>query len=289
MGDQEPQPIKESAPTLVDVNPTVSPEPGAAAFFDLDKTIIARSSTLAFSKAFYAGGLLSRRALVRSAYANVVFGVRGADHDQLEQMRSYLTALIAGWDVESVRRAVRETLHEIIDPIVYSEAVDLIEQHRAQGQAVVIVSASGSEVVEPIGELLGVDAVIATTLVERDGRYTGEVKFYAYGPHKATAMAAIAAELRVDLDASFAYSDSQTDLPMLEAVGYPFCVNPDRGLRAVAEERSWPVLTFERPVGLRRRLGLGARTALVAAGVGVGVAGVCVAGVMQRRQVRRGR
>lgn len=254
-----------------------------AAFFDLDKTIIARSSTLAFSKAFYAGGLLNRRAVVRSAYANLVFGVRGADHDRLEQMRLHLTELIEGWDVEAVRGAVRDTLHEIVDPIVYAEAVDLIEEHRAAGHDVIIVSASGSEVVEPIGEMLGVDDVIATTLVERDGRYTGEVEFYAYGPHKATAMERIAQERGLDLDASYAYSDSETDVPMLETVGHPFAVNPDRTLRQVATERGWPILNFERPVGLRRRLGLGARTGLVAAALGAVVGGVVVAVAMRRR------
>ncbi|WP_375000980.1 HAD family hydrolase [Aeromicrobium sp. CTD01-1L150] len=264
--------------------PPERPGPRSAAFFDLDKTIIARSSTLAFSKAFYAGGLLNRRTLLRSAYANLVFGVKGANHDRLEQMRVQLTSMIAGWDVEAVRRAVRETLHEIVDPIVYAEAVDLIEHHRAAGRDVVIVSASGAEVVEPIGELLGVDDVIATTLVESDGRYTGEVEFYAYGPHKATAMRGIAAERGIDLSASFAYSDSETDVPMLEAVGHPFCVNPDRALRSIAAEREWPVLRFERPVGLRRRLGLGARTGLAAAGVGAVAGGVVVALALRRRR-----
>ncbi len=267
-------------------NVPADPTPGTrtAAFFDLDKTIIARSSTLAFSKAFYAGGLLNRRAVLRSAYANLVFGVRGADHDRLEQMRTQLTAMIAGWEVEAVRHAVRETLHEIVDPIVYAEAVDLIEYHREAGHDVIIISASGSEVVEPIGELLGIDDVIATTLVEEDGRYTGEVEFYAYGPHKATAMRTIAAERGIDLEASYAYSDSETDVPMLETVGHPFCVNPDRTLAEIAEERDWPVLRFERPVGLRRRLGLGARTGLAAAALGAVAGGVVVTVAMRRRR-----
>ncbi|MGJ9412756.1 HAD family hydrolase [Aeromicrobium sp. CF4.19] len=265
--------------------PDARPGPRSAAFFDLDKTIIARSSTLAFSKAFFEGGLLSRRAVLRSAYANLVFGARGADHDRLEQMRTYLTTMIAGWDVEVVRRSVRETLHEIVDPIVYAEAVDLIEHHRAAGRDVVIVSASGSEVVEPIGELLGIDDVIATTLVEDDdGRYTGEVAFYAYGPHKATAMERLARERGIDLTASFAYSDSETDVPMLETVGHPFCVNPDRALRTIAEERDWPILRFERPVGLRRRLGLGARTGLAAVTVVAVATGVAVTLAVRRRR-----
>ncbi|MEH3034323.1 MAG: HAD-IB family hydrolase [Aeromicrobium erythreum] len=258
----------------------------SAAFFDLDKTIIATSSTLAFSKPFYEGGLLTRRAVLRSAYANFMFALNGADHDQLEKMRAYLTAMIAGWEVDAVRRAVRETLHTIIDPIVHAEAVDLIEQHQAAGRDVVIVSASGSEVVEPVGELLGVDHVIATTLVERDGRYTGEVDFYAYGPHKADAMRALAAERGYDLADCYAYSDSETDVPMLEAVGHPFAVNPDRTLRRIAAERDWPVLQFERPVALRRRIGLDTTVGRAAAVLLVAGGAGAVALLLGRRRSR---
>ncbi|MGZ8724802.1 MAG: haloacid dehalogenase-like hydrolase, partial [Aeromicrobium sp.] len=115
----------------------------SAAFFDLDKTIIAKSSTLAFSKPFFDGGLLSRRAVLRSAYAQFVFAVSGADHDQLEKMRAYLTQMVKGWDVDVVRQAVAETLHTIIGPLVFDEAVQLIEQHREEGRDIIIVSASG--------------------------------------------------------------------------------------------------------------------------------------------------
>lgn len=236
-----------------------------AAFFDLDKTIIAKSSTLAFGKPFYEGGLLTRRAVLRSAYANFMFSISGADHDQLEKMRAYLTQMVTGWDVEVVRQAVAETLHSIIDPLVFEEAVTLIEQHQAAGRDVIIVSASGVEVVEPIGAMLGVDHVIATTLVAENGRYTGDVEFYAYGPHKATAMRALAEERGYDLAGSYAYSDSETDAPMLEAVGHPFAVNPDKALRKIAEDNDWPILVFARPVALRRRLGLDTRVGKAAA------------------------
>jgi HAD superfamily hydrolase (TIGR01490 family) len=258
----------------------------SAAFFDLDKTIIAKSSTLAFSKPFYQGGLLNRRAVLRSAYAQFVFAVSGADHDQLEKMRAYLTQMVTGWDVQVVRQSVSETLHTIIDPLVYEEAVDLIEEHQAAGREVVIVSASGSEVVEPIGAMLGVDHVIATTLRAEDGRYTGDVEFYAYGPNKAEAMVALAAERGYDLDASYAYSDSETDAPMLSAVGHPFAVNPDKALRRIAEEKGWPVLVFARPVALRRRLGLGTRAGRAAAAtvVASAVGAITVALLSRRRQ-----
>lgn len=261
----------------------------SAAFFDLDKTIIAASSTLAFSRSFYAGGLMSRWTVLRSAYAQFVFALRGADHARVERMRDELTRMVTDWDVELVRRAVAETLHDIVDPLVYDEAVALIEEHRQAGRDVVIVSASGSEVVEPIGAMLGADHVIATRLVESDGRYTGEVALYAYGPHKADAMRRLADKHGYDLSSSYGYSDSITDRPMLEAVGHPFCVNPDRALRAVAADRDWPVLVFRRPVGLRRRLGLESRAASLAllGAVAAGGTAVAVATVTRRRAGRR--
>ena len=263
-----------------------SREPRSAAFFDLDKTIIAKSSTLAFSRPFYDGGLLSRRAVLRSAYAQFMFAASGADHDQLTKMRNYLTEMVTGWDVEVVRQSVAETLHAIIDPIVFDEAVELIENHHAAGRDVVIVSASGTEVVEPIGQMLGADHVVATRLVEVDGRYTGEVEYYAYGPNKARAMQRLADEHGYDLATSFAYSDSETDAPMLEIVGHPFAVNPDKALRRIAEEKDWPILTFTSPVSMRARLGLDTRVAKLAA-VGVVAAGVGAIALMVVTRRRR--
>ncbi len=227
-----------------------------AAFFDLDKTIIAKSSTLAFSKPFQAGGLISRRAVLRSAYAQFVYHVGGADHDQMEKMRQFLSALSAGWDVQTVRDIVAETLHNVVDPLVFEEAVSLIEEHHLAGRDVIIVSASGAEVVEPIGEMLGADGVVATQMEIVDGRYTGEIDYYAYGANKAAALERLAAEHHYDLSRSYAYSDSATDIHMLEAVGYPFAVNPDRELRREAVSRGWPILVFTRPVALRSRMRL---------------------------------
>ena len=173
----------------------------SAAFFDLDKTIIAKSSVLAFGRPFYHGGLINRRAVLRSAYAQFVFALAGADEDQIERMRAYLTSMCAGWDVAQVRDIVSETLHEIIDPIVYDEAVELIGMHKAAGRDVVIVSSSGEEVVGPIGEMLGADHVVATRMVVADGKYTGEIELYAYGAEKAVAVRALAAERHYDLSA----------------------------------------------------------------------------------------
>lgn len=250
----------------------------AAAFFDLDKTIIAKSSALAFSKPFQAGGLISRRAVLRSAYAQFVYLVGGADHDQMEKMREFLSAMTAGWDVATVREVVADALHNVVDPLVYDEAVSLIEEHRAAGRDVVIVSTSGSEVVEPIGAMLGADDVVATRLVEVDGHYTGEIAYYAYAEEKARAVRRLARERGYDLDRCFAYSDSATDVPMLEAVGHPYAVNPDKELRRVATARDWPILVFTRPVALRTRLPLPpARPTLAVLAVGGVVAGAGVA------------
>jgi HAD superfamily hydrolase (TIGR01490 family) len=228
--------------------------PRTAAFFDLDKTVIAKSSTLAFSKSFYQGGLINRRAVLRTAYAQFVYLLGGADHDQMERMREYLSALCRGWNVQQVREIVAETLHDLIDPLIYDEAASLIEEHHAAGRDVVIVSTSGAEVVEPIGAILGADHVIATRMVVKDGRYSGEVEYYAYGETKAEAITELAKTQGYDLARSYAYSDSATDVPMLQAVGHPHAVNPDRPLRKEAASRGWPVMTFSRPVLLRQRI-----------------------------------
>ena len=241
------------APRTSDGRPVGPGRANTAAFFDLDKTVIAKSSSFAFGRPFYRGGLINRAAVLRSAYAQFVYVVGGMDHDQMERTRAQLQQLVTGWPVEQVRSIIGETMHDLIDPMIYSEALSLINEHHAAGRDVVIVSTSGSEVVEPIGAMLGADHVIATRMVVEDGKYTGEIAFYAYAEHKAKAIQEMARANGYDLSASYAYSDSATDLPMLETVGHPHAVNPDRTLRAEAAVRDWPILDFATPVGLRRR------------------------------------
>ncbi|HNM97602.1 MAG TPA: HAD family hydrolase [Marmoricola sp.] len=244
-----------------------------AAFFDLDKTIIAKSSTLAFSKPFQAGGLISRTAMLRTAYAQFVYLVGRADHDQMEKLRQFMSTLCAGWDVATVREIVADTLHNIVEPLVYDEAVSLIETHHAAGRDVIIVSTSGSEVVEPIGRMLGADHVVATRMAVKDGKYTGDIKFYAYAENKAKAIRDLARKRGYDLSRSYAYSDSSTDVPMLDAVGNPFAVNPDKDLRKIAAEREWPILVFSKPVALQSRVRMPpAKPTLAALAVGGAVA-----------------
>jgi HAD superfamily hydrolase (TIGR01490 family) len=260
-----------------------------AAFFDLDKTVIAKSSTLVFGRPFYQGGLVNRRAVLKSTYAQFVYLIAGADADQMDKMRDYLKVLCAGWDVGQVNAIVEETLHDLIDPLVYDEAVSLIEEHRAAGRRVVLVSSSGEEVVRPIGAMVGADDVVATRMVVADGKYTGDIGFYAYGPHKASAIRELAAAQGWGLADCYAYSDSATDLPMLEAVGHPVAVNPDKALRRTAAERGWPVLEFRRPVSLASRLGDVPRpSGQLVATAAVGVGAAALGWRLYSRRTRRG-
>ncbi len=257
----------------------------SAAFFDLDKTILAKSSSFAFARPFYKGGLIGRSDVVRSAYAQFVYLASGADHQQMETMREYMSKLVTGWDVQTVRQIVSETLDEIVDPVIYEEAATLIGEHKAAGRDVIIISSSGTDVVEPIGDRLGADLAIGTQMAIEDGRYTGEMLFYAYGEGKATAMRTLAEERGYDLDDCYAYSDSYTDLPMLESVGHPVAVNPDSELRAVAIERDWPIIDFAKPIAMKRATQQ-RQAAAAGAGVALGAVALGIAWYAARRALR---
>ena len=182
----------------------------------------------------------------------------------------------------------------MVHPLVFEDAAELIATHRARGDEVVLISASGREMVEPIGAMLGVDHVAASELSVVDGQYTGELEVYLYGPAKAAAMSELAEQRGYDLASCYAYSDSITDLPMLTAVGHPFVVNPDRRLRRHALDQGWPVLTFSRPARRPSRAGSRpwrmpsrAGTAAVTLAVSTGVAVVGGAGVFVLRRCGR--
>lgn len=248
-----------------------------AAFFDLDKTVIARASMVAFARSFRRAGLISRTILLRAAWNGAVFHAFGANEERMRTFRESALRITRGWDRDIVRAHVRDNLTDVIDPIVYDEALDLLREHREAGHLVYLVSASPEEVVLPLAEHLGVDGAIASRArVDADGRYTGEVDRYAYGPHKAEAIIELATTHGIDLSTSWAYSDSATDEPMLRAVGHPVAVNPDRDLARLAASEGWPVLTFTHRVPLRQRVNLPpagriAAGAAVAAGISAGV------------------
>ncbi len=250
----------------------------SAAFFDLDKTIIAKSSVLAFGRSFYREGLLSRRSIVKSLYAQVVFMLVGADEQKMEKLRVAMAAITRGWNRDHVASIVRETLTDVIEPIIYAEALELFDDHHAAGREVVIVSSAPLEVVEPMAEFLGADAAIGTrAAVDAEGDYTGDLEFYAYGPNKAQAIRELAEREYINLPMSYAYSDSITDLPMLEVVGHPVAVNPDKELGRVARERDWEIREFARPVRLRDRMPVPPAGPTIAVGGALAAAGASVA------------
>lgn len=254
-----------------------------AAFFDLDKTVIAKSSTLAFGRPLYRAGFLGRRALARMSLAHVFYLLFGADQDQLERARDELLHLISGWSRTEVEELVRETLSEIAEPLVYAEALFLIDEHHRNDRRVVIVSASPEEIVRPIADYLGVDDVIATRVkCDDQGRYLPEIDVDAMGPGKAKAMLEMVERDGIDLEGSFAYSDSITDVAMLEVVGNPAAVNPEKELRKVAEERDWPILEFQRPVTMERTIPRPSPLAGVAFAASLGALAAAIA-VLKRR------
>jgi len=263
----QPWPAPQTVPVRLDL-PVVG---HSAAFFDLDKTVIAKSSALAFGKPFFRDGLITRRDVIKAAYAQLVYKIGGADEQQMARIRDYVARLCTGWSVEQVSQIVNETLHELIHPYIYAEAAALIDEHLAAGRDVVVVSASGDEIVRPIGELLGATEVIGTRMVVADGRYTGQVAFYAAGAHKVAAVRELAEARGYDLAESYAYSDSISDAPLLSAVGHPTAVNPDRALRRVAVERGWPMLEFRHPIPLGRRLRDRPAVPVAAAAIGLGI------------------
>lgn len=259
----------------------------SAAFFDLDKTIIATSSSAAFSRPMMDQGLFTRADALRTAYAHFLFSIGGADERQTSRLRDALSELVTGWDVSKVNEIVAETIHELIDPVVYEEALALIRRHQANGRDVIIVSASSAELVAPIADLLGAEHWIASHMEIKDGVYTGEITFYAYGQAKADAIRELAEARGYDLEASYAYSDSITDAPMLNAVGHGFVINPDRALRRASVANGWGVLSFRKPVALRHASATGptlATVALLAVGVTVGI---LVGNAARKRRRRR--
>lgn len=225
-----------------------------AAFFDLDKTVIAKSSMVALGPEFRSRGLLNRRTMLRAAFGHLMFQRFGADEQRMQKIRESVLKITRGWDRDEVRRLVRETINDVIEPLIYEEALDLIDHHREEGHEVWLVSSAPAEIVDPFAELLGLNGAIASRArVDAEGKFTGEMDFYNQGANKALAIRELAAARDIDLSDSFAYSDSETDAPMLHAVGHAYAVNPDRRLAQLAAENHWPRLHFTRLVTAKHR------------------------------------
>ena len=216
----------------------------AAAFFDLDKTLLRRSSALALAGSFRARGMIGRRQLAKAALLQLLFVLRGADAEAVQRMAERGLLVLRGHTPEDIRALVADALEPVLKPLVYAEPLALLARHRDDGQRVYIVSAALQEIVEALAHDLGFDGALGTVAEIDDGIYTGHSARALHGEAKADAVRELAGRERIDLAASFAYSDSHSDLPFLEVVGHPVAVNPDRELRRVARDRGWPVLAF---------------------------------------------
>lgn len=217
----------------------------AAAFFDLDRTLIRRSSALALAGSFRERGLISRRELARAAYWQLLFVMRGADEEGIRHVAERGLRVLAGFRPEEMEALVAAAMERVLKPLVYAEPLALVEQHRGRGETVYIVSAALQEIVDAIAAELGFDGAVGTVCEVADGVYTGRSLRPLHGAAKAEVVRELAVQEGIDLSASTAYSDSHSDLPFLEAVGRPVAVNPDRSLRRIAFARGWPVLEFQ--------------------------------------------
>ena len=217
----------------------------AAAFFDLDRTLLSRSSALALAGPFRAHGLISRAQLARAAVWQVIFAARGASGDRIRRAAEDGLLLLRGLTRTEMRELVAGSLETVLRPLVYREPLELVAAHRARGEPSYIVSTTLQEVVEALAADLGFDGAIGSLCEVDGGVYTGRALRACHGPAKAQAVRELAEREGIDLTASTAYSDSHSDLPFLETVGKPVVVNPDRALRRVARKRGWPVLRFK--------------------------------------------
>jgi HAD superfamily hydrolase (TIGR01490 family) len=218
--------------------------PEAAAFFDLDRTLLSSSSSLALAGTFRKRGLIGRSQLAKAAVAQLVFTRFGAGQRRVGQTATSAMSVLRGLPVETMSVLVTEAWEPVLRPLVHREAVELAAAHAARGERVIVVSAALQEVVDQIVRELGFDGALASRAEVEDGVYTGRLERRLHGEEKASALRELAATEELELSGSTAYSDSYSDIPFLEAVGHPVAVNPDRALRRTARQRDWPILRW---------------------------------------------
>jgi HAD superfamily hydrolase (TIGR01490 family) len=246
-----------------------SPSGGtAAAFFDLDRTLMEGSSAFQFGRAAYRAGLMSRRQLVTDGWANVRFRLRGSTDETTHALRDRVSASLTGTPVRDMQRLGPDVLARIL-PRIYPQMLGLAFEHQDAGRRVYIFTAASQELAEMLAHVLTFDGGIGSQFSEvKDGVYTGQpTGLFIYGADKARAIKRLAEREGIDLSRSYAYSDSSSDLPMLRAVGHPIVVNPDRELLAEARAEGWQVLRFDR-LGRRLKAVLGLVGAAAAGGAG---------------------
>ena len=220
----------------------------AAAFFDLDRTLISGSSAYYFGIAAWRNDMIPLADLLSDARKAIAFKLFGSTDESSEQVRDRILSAVEGARQEDLLALNEEIIPQILDRI-RPESRSLIDMHHEAGRDCWIVSASPIEMVEPLATALGMEGAIATRSAVADGRYTGELDGpFVYGEGKAVAIAALAEEQGYDLQLCYSYSDSASDLPMMEMVGHPVAVNPDGPLENVANQRGWPIVVFAQRV-----------------------------------------
>jgi HAD superfamily hydrolase (TIGR01490 family) len=259
---QEPPAGGESA-TLPAGEPASNGAARGAAFFDLDKTLMAGSSGIFFARAAYETGMISRGRLARDAYENLRFRLRGSTDDRADDVRKRVGEMIAGVAVRDLQRLSPRVLAGVL-PRLYPQMLARAYAHQDAGAPVYILTAASQEMADLLAHVLAFDGGLGSRSEIVDGRYTGRPAGpFNYREGKVISMRELAEREGIDLAASHAYSDSESDLPMLRAVGRPVVVNPDADLRRIALEEGWEVLHLDR---LGRRLkvlaALGAAAAL---------------------------
>lgn len=234
----------------------------SAAFFDLDRTLIPGSSTFSFALAAWRHGLLPTKTLAGDVSRAVAFRLFGATDDRSETIKNRILDAVRGQHESALLELNDELIPELVGQ-VRAESFELLTMHQEAGRECFIVSAAPSELVAPLADALAFDGGIGTQAERVDGRYTGRLDGpFVYGDGKAQAVRLLAAARGFDLEKSFAYTDSVSDLPMLEMVGHPVAVNPDTALHAIARKRGWPVVIFAE----RRKKVVRATTAVTTAG-----------------------
>lgn len=251
-----------------------APGPGAA-FFDLDKTLMQGSAAFQFARAAHRAGLLGHRELIAGGWANLRFRLRGATDADSLALREGIAAGLEGRRVVELERLGAGVLAGML-PRMYPEMLALAHAHQDAGRRAYIITAAAQDLAEILARVLAFDGAIGSEISEIvDGVYTGRpTGLFMYRAGKAQAIAELAVREGIDLAASYAYSDSQSDLPMLRCVGHPVAVNPDAALRAVARADGWEILHLDR---------LGRRLKFAAALVGTATAGGVIAGAVTRR------
>lgn len=242
-----------------------SSEGRSAAFFDLDRTLMAGSSGMAWVRASYDAKLISRGQMLRWARDGLVFRLRGASDESTRQAMAEISEVLKGTRARELERLGPAVLAGVL-PRIYPEMLAEVHSHQDAGRPTFIVSAAGHDLVEQVAQVLGMEGGIGTRYeVDAEGRFTGRLDGpFMYGEGKLEGMRGFAEGHGIDLAESWAYSDSASDLPMLRAVGNPVAVNPDGELAEIARAEDWRVMRFER---LGRRLVVAGAT-LTAAAVG---------------------